>query len=319
MSDLPAPLTPADCDLREFSFMPVDIVRLFGSRFHAIANDAEWRAGLTLWLKSFHQVPAGSIPDDDTELTRMSELGRDVRAWRKVKLVALHGWIKCSDGRLYHPVVCEKADEAWRRKLQQRERGRKGNEARWGNRAGGPSGDDPGGAQRRGRDDEHEIKSAPSRGGEEIAIASQAQSARDAKAILEGSPDGRKGQGHKEEGRKTGRPSVPEAASDPMHTGLVGIEPDRKTGRSMAVGWDVQTVFERCCDAAGINAATSRETWAQVIEWLQADLDADDLVRVIGKVAGRAGTPKPIRSLRFFATAVREECRPTGMLARLPA
>lgn len=119
---LPAPLVPADVDLRDFGFMPLDITRLFGSRFHAIATDAEWRAGVTLWAKSFHQVPAASIPGDDIELCRLAELGRDLKAWRKVRDVALHGWVKCSDGRLYHPVVAEKANEAWSRKVAQRER-----------------------------------------------------------------------------------------------------------------------------------------------------------------------------------------------------
>jgi hypothetical protein len=102
--------------------MPLDIQRLFNSEFHARANDSEWRAGLTLWLKSFHQVPAGSIPDDDVSLARLAELGRDVKTWRKVKEVALHGWVKCSDGRLYHPVVAEKAAEAWAGKKNQRAR-----------------------------------------------------------------------------------------------------------------------------------------------------------------------------------------------------
>ena len=132
MSDLPDPLVPAEVDLRDFAFMPLDIVRLFGSRFHAIASDAQWRAGVTLWCKSFHQVPAASLPDDDIELCRLAELGRDVKAWRKLRDVALHGWVKCSDGRLYHNVVAEKANEAWARKLSQRERSRRGNAARWG-------------------------------------------------------------------------------------------------------------------------------------------------------------------------------------------
>lgn len=132
MSDLPAALTPADCDLRDFAFMPLDIIRLFGSRFHAVATDAEWRAGVTLWAKSFHQVPAASVPDDDVELCRLAELGRDIKTWRKVREVALHGWVKCSDGRLYHPVVSEKANEAWNRKKTQRARSAKGNAARWG-------------------------------------------------------------------------------------------------------------------------------------------------------------------------------------------
>ena len=121
-NDLPEPLAPADCDLRDFPFMPLDIQRLFNSEFHARANDAEWRVGLTLWLKSFHQVPAGSIPDDEVSLTRLAELGRDVKTWRKVKEVALYGWVKCTDGRLYHPVVAEKAAEAWAGKKNQRAR-----------------------------------------------------------------------------------------------------------------------------------------------------------------------------------------------------
>ena len=111
--DLPEPLTPPDCDLRDFGFMPLDIVRLFGSRFHAIADDAEWRAGVTLWAKSFHQVPAASVPDDDVELCRLAELGRDMKQWKKVRAVATHGWVKCSDGRLYHPTVAEKANRLW--------------------------------------------------------------------------------------------------------------------------------------------------------------------------------------------------------------
>lgn len=127
-----APLTPSDCDLRDFAFMPLDIVRLFGSEFHATANDAEWRAGVTLWLKSFHQVPAGSLPDDDIVLARLAEMGRNLRGWRKVQLVAMRGWRRCDDGRLYHPVVAEKVNDAWDRKMLARERGKKGNEARWG-------------------------------------------------------------------------------------------------------------------------------------------------------------------------------------------
>lgn len=122
MTEPQQPLTPPDCDLRDFQFIPIDIVRLFNSEFHARVNDSEWRAGVTLWLKSFHQVPAGSIPDDDVSLARLAELGRDVKSWKKIKESALYGWIKCSDGRFYHPVVAEKALEAWQGKRNQRTR-----------------------------------------------------------------------------------------------------------------------------------------------------------------------------------------------------
>jgi hypothetical protein len=115
-------MTPADCDLRDFPFMPLDIVRLFNSAFRARSNDAEFRAGFTLWCKSFHQVPAGSVPDDDVSLTRLAELGRDIKGWKKLREGALYGWVKCNDGRWYHPVVVEKALEAWNGKKSQRAR-----------------------------------------------------------------------------------------------------------------------------------------------------------------------------------------------------
>lgn len=119
---LPAPLVPADVDLRDFPFVQIDVARLFNSQFHARATDTEWRAGVTLWLKAAHQVPAGSLPDDDIALARLAELGRDLKTWRKIKEMALYGWIKCSDGLLYHPVVAEKALHAWGKKQAQRQR-----------------------------------------------------------------------------------------------------------------------------------------------------------------------------------------------------
>lgn len=117
---LPSPLSPPDCDLREFPFMPIYIQRLFNSEFHARVSDAAWRAGVTLWLKSFHQVPSGSLPDDDISLTRLAELAKDVKGFRKIKEQALYGWVKCSDGRFYHPVVAAAAAEALAGKKAQR-------------------------------------------------------------------------------------------------------------------------------------------------------------------------------------------------------
>ena len=125
------PLTPAECDLRDFPYLQIDVVRLFGSEFHALASDAAWRAGVTLWMKSWHQVPAGSLPDDDGQLARLAELGRDTKAFRKIKTEALRGWQQCSDGRLYHKVVAEKALGAWLDKLAQRLSSGAGNAKRW--------------------------------------------------------------------------------------------------------------------------------------------------------------------------------------------
>lgn len=105
MTDLPDPPVPASADMTNFPFTPIYRARLFGSKFHARANDSEWRAGVTLWLKSQDQVPAGSLPDDDTDLCRLAELARDIKTWRKIRSGALHGWYKCNDGRLYNNTV----------------------------------------------------------------------------------------------------------------------------------------------------------------------------------------------------------------------
>lgn len=132
MSGLPAPLVPADVDLRDFAYMPMDIVRLLGSDFHAQSSDAEWRAGVTLWLRSYHQVPAGSLPDDEIALARLAELGRDVKSWRKIAPGALRGWTRCDDNRLYHRTVGEKVLEGWIEKLLQRKSSAAGNAKRYG-------------------------------------------------------------------------------------------------------------------------------------------------------------------------------------------
>jgi hypothetical protein len=116
--ELPTPLVPADVDLRDFPFTPMFRSRLFGSSFHARTSDAGWRAGVTLWLKSWDQVPAGTLPDDDVDLCRLAELGRDLKSWRKIKVEALWGWMKCSDSRLHHDVVAEGVMEAWTGKLK---------------------------------------------------------------------------------------------------------------------------------------------------------------------------------------------------------
>jgi hypothetical protein len=117
-----SPLTPPDCDLRGMEWMPFYGGRLFYSDFDAHATDAEWRAGVKLWWASWNQVPAASLPDDDVALCRLAGLGKDMKTWRKVKARALHGFVKCSDGRIYHKALAAFALESWRRRLKDRER-----------------------------------------------------------------------------------------------------------------------------------------------------------------------------------------------------
>jgi hypothetical protein len=120
---LPAPLTPADCDLQDFKFLPLDVVRLRDSDMASDETPEACWAAVQLWAASWHQIPAASVPDNEQWLAKHAgyvSRGQIDPAWATVRAGALRKYIRCSDGRLYHPVVAEKAIEAWEAKLDQR-------------------------------------------------------------------------------------------------------------------------------------------------------------------------------------------------------
>lgn len=123
------PLTPADCDLRGMRFMALDVIRLLDSDLFALTTGDEFKAAVALWCKSWTQVPAASLPDDDRILAHLSA----AKNWKRVKEAAMRGWIKCTDGRWYHPVVAEKALDAWDRRedWQEANENRKTRQQRW--------------------------------------------------------------------------------------------------------------------------------------------------------------------------------------------
>ncbi len=117
------PLVGPNVDLRDFAFMPLDVARLRDSELTANETPEACWAAVLLWAASWHQVPAASVPNDDKWLARAagySARGKVDPAWKRVRDGALHGFVECSDGRLYHAVVAEKALDAWQAKLRQR-------------------------------------------------------------------------------------------------------------------------------------------------------------------------------------------------------
>ncbi|MFJ2456434.1 DUF1376 domain-containing protein [Pseudomonas protegens] len=125
---LPEPLTPSNCNLQDFAFMPVDVRRLLASETWILGNGDERAASMSLWLESWHQIPAASLPSDDRMLAHLAQCSK----WTRVKAHVLKGWVECGDGRLYHPVVAEKALESWIEKLLNSISGATGNAKRWG-------------------------------------------------------------------------------------------------------------------------------------------------------------------------------------------
>lgn len=107
----PPPPVPPDADLRDFPGMQLDVQRLRDSALTLEAPDV-FRIAVLSWCAAWHQVPAGSLPDNDHMLARL--LGfRDAGNVRRFRDAGkLRGWVRHSDGRLYHPVVSEKVLEA---------------------------------------------------------------------------------------------------------------------------------------------------------------------------------------------------------------
>jgi hypothetical protein len=106
---MPPPPIPADADLRHMPSYMIDVKSLLDSDLAAFGDPAaNWYAVLT-WCAALHQIPAGSLPDDDAKLAWLVRLGRDVKTWKKFREKgALRGWVLHADGRLYHQVVTEK-------------------------------------------------------------------------------------------------------------------------------------------------------------------------------------------------------------------
>lgn len=129
-STLPAPLVPHDVDLRDFGFMPLHVQRLRDSDLAAISTGDEFKAAVLLWAFAWHQVPAASLPNDDRVLAARS--GANDK-WKRVKARALDGFVLCDDGRLYHPVICEAALDAWERRdeFQAKQTHKESRQERW--------------------------------------------------------------------------------------------------------------------------------------------------------------------------------------------
>jgi hypothetical protein len=121
-ADLPDPLVCPDVDLRDFSWMPIEIHRLRRSKAWLICKRKPELAFymINLWTACWHDTPAASLEDDDDVLADLAMC--EPSKWAKVREQVMRGWIKCLDGRLYHPIVAELAANAWQQKQAQRQR-----------------------------------------------------------------------------------------------------------------------------------------------------------------------------------------------------
>ncbi|MGD9643781.1 MAG: DUF1376 domain-containing protein, partial [Elusimicrobiales bacterium] len=118
----PEPLVPAHVNLRDFHFMPLEVGRLLDSEtwIQAAHQPFLGHALISLWCAAWHEVPAGSLPANRVVLARKAH--RTPAEFEEIADLALAGFIECSDGRLYHPVIAEKAKEAWEKRRDSKAR-----------------------------------------------------------------------------------------------------------------------------------------------------------------------------------------------------
>lgn len=101
------PLTPPECDVRTLDTFDLNVERLMASELVALSSGDEFKAAVMLWCRAWKQVPAASLPDDDRILASFA--GVPLAKWRKLRPMALRGFVRCLDGRLYHPMLAEQA------------------------------------------------------------------------------------------------------------------------------------------------------------------------------------------------------------------
>ncbi|WP_312222585.1 DUF1376 domain-containing protein [Rhizobium rhizoryzae] len=64
---------------------------------------------INLWMRAWHEVPAGSIEDDDDVLADAAMCSPE--HWPEVKAILLEGW-EARNGRIFHKTVTDLATEA---------------------------------------------------------------------------------------------------------------------------------------------------------------------------------------------------------------
>jgi uncharacterized protein YdaU (DUF1376 family) len=114
-NDLPPPLVEPRVDCTDLDGFMLNTERLMSSELPALYGNEIIGAALMLWCRAWKQRPAASLPDDDKVNSAFARL--PLARFRKLKDAVMHGFVKCSDGRLYHPVLAAEAAKAYEKKI----------------------------------------------------------------------------------------------------------------------------------------------------------------------------------------------------------
>ena len=114
-NDLPPPLVEPHVDCTDLDGFMLNTERLMSSELVALHGNEIIRAALMLWCRAWKQRPAASLPDDDKINAAFARL--PMARFHKLKDAVMLGFVKCSDGRLYHPVLAGEAGKAYEKKI----------------------------------------------------------------------------------------------------------------------------------------------------------------------------------------------------------
>jgi hypothetical protein len=345
MTVFPAPLVPTECDLRNFSFMPLDVVRLRDSDLAAIDEPEAFRSSVIAWCVAWHQTPAASLPDDDRTLARLLGYGRDIAGWQQIrKAGGLHGFIRCSDGRLYHPVVAEKAREAWEKKAAQKDRTEAARQAKLAKSRqevldydqsfpkpfsvtepvteSVTGSKDRTGEERKKEESVRQTIQTPVPRAEVVSAEAVVIRWSDPVPMAEPEPEPVSLPMPEPE---SVQPAVaePESAGPVLATvngvevkpdwsdlGCGDIEIEAKTGKKVVNGTYLDGAWADVIEAAAIDESRFMGTDKPLRNWLNEGFESDQLVTHIRKIASRPGY-KPPNSLEYFTKTLRLDVKPS--------
>ena len=272
------PLVPPEVDLKGLGGFIMDINRLLASELMVVGTaEGKW-AAFMLWCRSWQQSPPGSLPNDEKILAAFSGAGG---RWKHVRETAMRGFIVCTDGRLYHPVVCEQVMRAWKGRksyLNDQDRLRKWREKQRGN------GDETrfNGGFRNGLETPCEMDVKPIRN----PVEEKRREEKSTPANLQ-SPN----------------PRAPAKTFGGLEE---HVKIEQSSGKRVVGGWYLDASIRDILDAARIDETKWQGDIRPIIQWLADGLNPDDIVRVIARRADREGYQVPF-SLKFFDKMVRQE------------
>lgn len=115
----PAPPWDADVNLTVFGTVDVPALMMTGPGFSALAG-SDFKAAVYLLMRAWHEVPAGSLPNDSATLAVAAGFGDDRAAWELAAPRVLSGWTYCTDDRFYFLPWADTIRAAWDRRTKRK-------------------------------------------------------------------------------------------------------------------------------------------------------------------------------------------------------